>query len=121
MTAGDGETFAVRAPGRNATALPTLRSDSLFPLRFQLSDVGLVVSNEQDRFAVRGPASLRAFADHMLVRSVTVHHPDFRKPAAQRRIHDPLAVRGETGIGIWVLILGELLRVFAVGMHRPDF
>src|SRR5260370_11635927 len=100
MTAGDGETSAVRTPGGDATALPTLRSDPLFLVRFQLSDVGLIVSNEQDRFAVGSPASLRAFADHSLVRSVPVHHPDFRKSAAQRRVHDPLSVRRETGIGI---------------------
>src|SRR5947207_14202255 len=119
MTAGDGETLAVRAPGRNAATLPALRSDPLFGVRFQLSNVGLVVSNEQDRLAVGSPASLRAFADHALVRSVTVHHPDFRKPAAQRRIHDPLAVRRETGIGVGVLILGELFRALAARLHRP--
>src|SRR4029077_6189260 len=121
MPAGDSNALSIRAPSGNAAPLPIVWRDPFFFSRIQLSDVGLVVANEQDRFAVGRPASLGAFANRPLIRAVAVHHPDFRKSAAERRIHDPLAVGAEARIGIGIRILGELLRILAAGVHGPYF
>src|SRR5713101_1636943 len=65
MPAGDSKTFAVRTPSRHATTLPSGGRDPLFSWdgfqirpTLQLPNKGLVVSNKQDRFAVRRPIPL---------------------------------------------------------------
>src|SRR5262245_57712700 len=103
MAAGHGDVFAVRAEGGDAAALPFFRSDALFFAGIHLVDEGLVVANEEDRLAVRGPASLRAFGDGFGVRAVAVHQPDFREAAAEGGVEDAFAVGREARIGVGVV------------------
>src|SRR5205814_2196632 len=98
----DGEVLAVRAERGDAAALPAFRGDALFLAGIEIAYIRLIIADEENRFAVRRPASLRAFGHEFRVRAVAVHHPDFGKPAAQRRGQDALAVGGETGVGVGV-------------------
>ena len=89
MAAGHRDLLPVGAPGRRPATLPRIRRDALLIAVREPPDVGSIVPDEQDRFPVRGPSPLSPLHNPLRLRPVPVHHPDFREPAPQSRIHDP--------------------------------
>src|SRR5271166_3448126 len=88
VPAGDGEALAVGAESRHAAAFPFFRRNQLLLARDEIANVGLVVPDEDDRFAVGRPIPLRPLGDELRFRAVSIHQHDFREPTSQRRIQD---------------------------------
>ena len=109
------------AEGRHAAALPVLGRDELFLARGEVADERLIVLDEDDRLAVRRPASLRALVTNFGSEPSRFISQISGKPPRRVVYRIRLPSGEKRGSASGSVALGELLRVLAAGVHAPDF